>query len=240
MKKSLFFPLMLLFSLFLISCEEEEPIVEKTLSYVTFEDVELTDSVWTGSNGAGKFSASGFDFENSFSKFDWGSSWKGFACSAKTDTQTAGYLNEYSVIAGIGAAKSAKFAVVYDTATVICNASVKLSSMMLTNNTYAYLDMKTGSLFTKKFAANDWFKVTITGYKNKIKTNSVDYYLADFRDGKTFISNSWNIVDVSTLGEVDMFSFAFDSSDKGVYGVNTPKYVCIDNISYSEIEVSAK
>jgi hypothetical protein len=234
MKKSLFFPVMLVFSLFLISCEEEN------LQLITFEEVALTDSVWTGSNAAGRFTVSGFNFENTFTQFDWGSSWKGFACSEKIDTQTAGYTNEYSVIAGVGAAKSAKFAVVYDTATVICNASVKLSSMMLTNNTYAYLDMENGSLFTKKFAANDWFKVTITGYKNKIKTTSVDYYLADFRDGKTFISNSWNKVDVSTLGEVDMFSFAFDSSDKGEWGVNTPKYVCIDNIAYSELEVAAK
>jgi len=228
MKKNLFFSLVLVFSMFLVSCEDEN------LQFITFEEVALTDSAWIGSNGAGKFSVGDFDFMNSYDA-KW-SSWKGFACSAKTDTKTAGYTNDLSVMAGVGAAKSAKFAVVYDTATVICNNAVKLSSMMLTNSTYAYLDITTGSDYSKKFVAGDWFKVIITGYRNKVKTASVDYYVADFRDGKSFVSNEWKTVDVSALGEVDVISFSFDSSDKGAWGINTPKYVCIDNIAYSEIE----
>lgn len=234
MKKNVFFSVMVVLSLFLISCEDEK------LQLITFEEVALADSVWTGSNGAGKFTVDGFDFKNTYTQNDWGASWSGFACSAKVDTKTAGWGNEYSVIAGIGAAKSVKFALVYDTATVICHSPVKLESMMLTNSTYAYLDMRDGSLFTHKFAANDWFKVTITGYSNKVKTASVDYYLADYRNGKSFLSNTWNKVDVSVLGTVDMFTFTFDSSDKGEYGVNTPKYVCVDNISYSETENNAQ
>jgi hypothetical protein len=88
-------------------------------------------------------------------------------------------------------------------------------------------------LLVKNFA-NDWFKVTITGYLNNVQTSSVDYYLADFRNGKSFISRSWNKVDVSALGKVDKVTFAFSSSDNGAFGMNTPAYVCIDDIEFTQ------
>lgn len=226
MKKNLFFSVVLFLSLVFVSCED------KTSLFVTFEDVPLTDSIWNGANGSGKFVTSGLEFQNSYNT-SW-ASWSGFACSAKKDTQTAGWANQYSVIAGSGAAKSVKFALAFDSATIICTTPVEIESIMLTNSTYAYLDMKNGSTFGKKFATDDWFKVTITGYKNKVKTSSVDYYLADYRSGKSFISNTWNKVDLTTLGTVDIVTFTFDSSDKGQWGVNTPQYVCVDNIEYFE------
>jgi hypothetical protein len=64
--------------------------------------------------------------------------------------------------------------------------------------------------------AGDWFKLIITGFLNKAQTAVVEYYLADFRDGKSFLSNKWNKVDVSALGKVDKVVFTFDSSDKTV------------------------
>jgi len=233
MKKNLFFPLMLAISMFLVSCEDEETL------FVTFEDVALSaDSIWNGSDASGKFTTSGFDFNNSYNAAWF--SWSGFACSAKTDTKTNSYENQYSVIAGIGAAKSAKFALVYDSASMVSSSAIKIKNAMLTNSTYAYLDMKNGSDYSKIFAAGDWFKVIITGYNNNVKTASVDYYLADFREGKSFLSANWAKVDLSALGVVNQLTFTFDSSDKGSYGVNTPKYVCIDNIGYSIAETAKK
>lgn len=231
MKKNVFFPLILVLSVLLISCEDEKSV------FVTFEDVALTaDSIWNGSDGSGKFTTSGLDFNNSYNA-KW-FSWSGFACSAKTDTKTKGYANQYSVIAGVGAAKSAKFALAYDSASIVSSSVIEIKSAMITNSTYTYFEVMDGSNFSKKFAAGDWFKVIITGYNNKLKTASVDYYLADYRDGKSFLSNTWNKVDLSTLGSVDQISFTFDSSDKGEWGVNTPKYVCIDNIEY--VDIAAK
>ena len=60
----------------------------------------------------------------------------------------------------------------------------------------------------------------------------MEYYLADFRDGKSFVLDNWSKVDVSILGDVDKLQFEFASSDTGDYGVNTPTYVCIDNIEF--------
>jgi len=225
MKKCYFFSLALIFSVLMVSCDEVET------KFVTFEDVALTaDSIWNGSNGSGMFTTSGFDFNNNYNSAWF--SWTGFACSAKTDTKTKGWANQYSVIAGTGAAKSAKFALAYDSASVVSASPVNIKSAMITNSTYTYFDIIDGSDFSKKFVDGDWFKVIITGYNNGVKTSSIDYYLADYRNGKSFLANTWNKVDLSSIGTVNQISFTFDSSDKGAWGVNTPQYVCIDNIEY--------
>lgn len=237
-------------ALMFASCEKEETTETRL---ITFEDVNLGENgYWDGSdlsgtqkdeesygsqvtNYYGSFADNGFVFENVYTP-DW-YSWKGFACSSLTDTETAGYANQYSVVAGQGAAGSKKFALAFDdNATFTCTypegyTTCTLKSMMVCNGTYACLDMRDGSGYGKKFADGDWFKVTIAGYTGETQTGAVEYYLADFRDGKTFINNSWEQVDLTPLGAPEKVVFTFDGSDKGDYGLNTPKYVFIDNIA---------
>jgi hypothetical protein len=233
MKTTKFFTLIFAISLFLVSCENDE---QTKTTMITFEDVNLTDGFWNGSDESGSFSILDFRFNNSYSRSDWGDYWSGFACSAKIDTKSAGYTNQYSVIAGEGVANSKQFALVYDSASIVFPSSkieqYEIKKAWLTNSTYAYFEMLNGGDFTKKFANDDWFVVIITGYLNDVQQSQVKYYLADFRDGKSFIADSWQAVDLSALSNVDRISFTFDSSDKGIYGVNTPKYVCIYNIEF--------
>lgn len=221
------------------SCQPETVIPDYVTvsTVVDFENVKLnSDSIWNGSDGSGSFTTKVATFNNNYNAAWF--SWSGFACSAKKNTTTEGSGNQYSVSAGSGAANSKQFALAYDKATLLCDSNVygnfSLKSIGLTNSTYTFLDMKNGSPYSKKFVAGDWYKVIITGYLNSVKTNSVDYYLADFRAGKTFLSNTWNKVDVSVLGKVDKVTFAFDSSDQGAWGMNTPAYVCIDNIEFTQ------
>jgi hypothetical protein len=62
---------------------------------------------------------------------------------------------------------------------------------------------------------------------------SVDYYLADFRDGKSFIEESWAWVDLTSLGRyVYRVEISFSGTDVGEYGLNTPTYCAIDDIIY--------
>ena len=142
-------------------------------------------------------------------------------------------------MAGAGALNSRHFGLVYSPGSFTCPATINgaysIKSMMVTNSTYAYLDMKNGSVYSKKFVAGDWFKVIIKGFKAKTPTSSVDVYLADFRNGKSEILKTWRKVDISALGQVDSVAFSFDSTDKDpVYGMNTPAYVCIDNIEFTQ------
>ncbi|NLK47760.1 MAG: DUF4465 domain-containing protein [Bacteroidales bacterium] len=253
MKKINLFYVIAIAAVLLASCKPES----ETKTYIVdFEDVTLTDGIYNGSDLSGtpqKETAWGEEITNYYkdivsgvAKFqnvytnEW-MSWKGFSISSKTDKETVGWGNQYSVYASGGALGSKQFAVAFSeaTATIEKNeyGNFKINSLMLNNSTYAYLGMKNGEYGgggAKKFEANDWFKVIITGSLNRTETAKVEYYLADFRDGKTFILDKWTKVDVSALGEVDKLTFEFASSDTGEWGMNTPAYVCVDNIEFEQ------
>jgi len=214
------------------SCQTDE---SKT-TIVDFEDVTLTSGISASTSftsGNCKFSGNPVEFWNG-----------GVLCSSKNDTVTTGYLNQFSTIAGSGALKSKQFGIVYAPGSFTCPAdkegSYSIESIMVTNSTYAYFDMKNGNApYSKKFVAGDWFKLTIKGYYSKAETAAVDVYLADFRNNKSFLMKDWQKVNLSALGKVDSVAFSFSSSDNGDFGMNTPAYVCIDNIEFSQT-ISAK
>lgn len=238
MKKYFLLSLVAIISLTFTSCDSESN--EKSI-VIDFEDVALNEAgIWNGSDKSGQFTSGNASFLNNYNA-EW-MSWVGFACSAKTDTITVGYKNQYSSISGNGALKSKKYAVVYQPGTIVVNPSktstYKLKSMMVNNSTYAYLDMKNGGDFSKKFVSGDWFKLIITGYKNEVETAKVEFYLADYRAGKNSLINKWTKVDLEKLNEVDQIKFTMESSDSGEWGMNTPAYACIDNIVFEETEIT--
>ena len=224
------------FGFVLTSCQTND----KTQTKLSLDDFE---SVYLPSNNASSDSANAkFVDGNGVFIVNAGGFWNGgIICSAQTDTITNNYTN-YSSITGTGAPESnyisKEYGFVYGPGSFTCAKDpfgyFSIQSIMLTNSTYAYRVIKSGNEFSHKFAAGDWFKVIITGFKNNIQTSTVEYYLADFQNGKSFILNKWAKVDLTPLGEVDKVTFTFDSSDKGQYGVNTPQYVCIDNIYFTQ------
>lgn len=168
--------------------------------------------------------------------------WSGFAFSNKTDMTTPGYANQYSAYNAV----STKFAVAYIYNTN-CSFEAGVEKVIhkaeFVNSTYAYLAIKDGNDGAEKpyvkgpFADGDWFKLAVNGFNAAgTKTGTVDIYLADYRDGKTFIMTDWTGVDLSVLGKVNKLTFEISSSDSSVYeGVaspNTPQYFCMDNLEY--------
>jgi hypothetical protein len=124
---------------------------------------------------------------------------------------------------------------------------VGISELFITNTTYAYLSMKNGDPFSKQFGGPtgndpDFFLLTIKKYLNGVlSSDSVNFYLADFRfedNSQDYIVNTWESVDLSGLGEADSLYFALSSSDVGAFGMNTPAYFCIDNVTASSIFLS--
>jgi hypothetical protein len=68
-------------------------------------------------------------------------------------------------------------------------------------------------------------------------TDTVEFYLADFRftdNSKDYIIKEWKWVDLTSLGNVDSLVFAMSSSDVGQYGMNTPAYFCIDDLTTTD------
>lgn len=171
--------------------------------------------------------------------------WSGFAISADTNTTTPGFTNQYSAIAGGGALGTTAYAVGYVYDNILVRLTGKaigkpMIGMYVTNSTYAALSMKDGDGFAKKFGGEsgmdpDFFLLTIKKYAGgAIADDSINVYLADYRSpnsSKDYILTDWKYVDLSTIGEVDSLVLRLSSSDVGIFGMNTPAYLCIDQVS---------
>jgi hypothetical protein len=226
---------------FVTSCSKKDDV---NLQTIDFELLAVPSAgYWNGSDATGSFTSSDMKFYNQYNAA-W-SSWSGFSYSQKNDITSAGFENEFSVVDPANLKN--KFALFYPSfdgdvfAQFANNQDYTIRSIDLCNSTYAALSMRNGNAFSKKFGGTtgtdpDWFKVTITGYDHNNKLiGSKEVYLADFRfadSSNDFILNKWTTVDLTSLGKVNKITFTFASSDTGAYGINTPTYVCMDNIRY--------
>lgn len=206
---------------------------------ITFEDINLEENGYIASI---PYSAEGgiVTFANSYNS-EFGN-YEGFAFSKLNDMETPGYVNQFSVYANSGFNSSPNFAVYYystfasqlEGKKLIFSEQVRvnLEYMYVNNSTYAALEMKNGSDFCKKFEDGDWFLLTVEATCANGDKKSVEFYLADFRDGKSYICDEWTKVDLSSLKDVLTVDFILTSSDTGEYGMNTPAYFCMDNLKF--------
>lgn len=209
-----------------------------------FENLNLpADTFWNGSDLSGGFTSAFASYSSTYDATYM--SWGGFAYSSKTDSVTSGYSNMYSSIAG-GGHNSATYGVAYISpysgpASISLNplaSNIALEGFYISNNTYAYISMRDGDAYSKKFGGiscndSDWFMLTVSGFNDGVFTDSMQFFLADFRfadNSLDYIIRDWSFVDLSSLGAVDSLSFALSSSDNGIYGMNTPAYFCMDNL----------
>lgn len=207
-------------------------------STVTFDGFPLDPSgYYNGIDLAGGFSLDGKTFNNNFTDFGGGCCWDGWAISNHGDTTTPGFGNQYSSFTGGGFGGGGQFGVMYtDSASITLAAPETITGAYFTNTTYAALSMLNGDAFAKKFGGvsgsdPDWFNITIEGRLAGNATNSLVFYLADYRFGDPaddYVVDQWTWVDLSGLGPVDELRFRFDSSDVGSFGVNTPTYAAMD------------
>lgn len=169
---------------------------------------------------------------------DWGygfMSWDGFVVSNMTDTTTPGFGNQYSAITGGGVNGSDNYVVAYpgySTYYITLPTNSIVQGAYFTNTTYAALDMQNGSAFSKQFEDGDFFKVIVKGLDSSNQsTGTIEVSLAN----GTNILNQWLWVDLSGLGLVSKLQFSFASSDVGAWGINTPTYFAMDNLTYESV-----
>lgn len=213
----------------------------------TFENLTLAaDTFWDGSDLTGGFSSGNAGFPNDYNP-SW-FSWSGFTYSNIQDSVTAGYGNQYAAAPSAGYNGSSNYAIAneYGNAKVRLtgNAAGKLvHGCYITNTTYAYLSMRDGDMFAKRFGGvsgydHDWFKLIVKGYLNGVeKTELVEFYLADYRDNNNandYIVHDWRWLNLQPLGNVDSIQFFLSSSDAGQFGMNTPAYFAIDNFTTAD------
>jgi hypothetical protein len=205
---------------------------------------------WNGNDQTGGFISGGIYFPNSYDSV-FGYWAEGFAYSSMVDSVSSGFTNLYAAKPASGYNGSSNYGVVQQNAVARLNnviPTMVVQGFYVTNGTYAYNSMRDGDTFARKFGDTtgtnsglpqgsypDYFKLTVKSYSGGLLSNdSVEFYLADFRynnDSLDYILKTWEWVDCSILGVFDSLKFTLPSSDNGAFGMNTPAFFCIDNLS---------
>jgi hypothetical protein len=218
----------------------------------TFEELNPGTNAFTNNAGSsGRFISDGFGLNNVYdTTFPEFPSWSGWAISSKTtNALPSGFSNQYASITGTGAGGSGTYAVAYPfgpNASPLAPADSWIdlptgydpTSIAVTNTAYAYSVITLGdpNNFARKFIAGDFFRLNITGHTGAGGTGAVagtvPFYLADFRGGLSFALNTWATIDLSGLAGLGVRSlrFGLESTDVGMFGINTPTYFAIDNV----------
>lgn len=215
---------------------------------VDFEEFGINqDSFLNGSTVEGSFVTAEITLPNSFTQTPEFSFWSGWSISSITDNETPGFTNEYSAITGTGNNESTTYAVSFESGQnklYVNEGPQIIEGMHITNSTFAFLSMRDGDAFAKKFGGAtgddpDFFLLTIDGYlAGETIDTSIEFYLADYRfedNSQDFLIDEWTFIDLSAFGEVDSLGFQLTSSDNGEFGMNTPAYFCIDDVQLEDL-----
>ena len=172
---------------------------------------------------------------------DWGGgySFAGFTYMNKTDNQTA---NSPAPISGKAYSGKVYIAVdssdgTYGTPAImtIQKSGYAIKGAWITNSTYAYKSMTNGDGYARKFTKGDWYKVTAIGYDETNKEiGSVEILLANYTTNTDTPISKWMWFDLTSLQNAVKIKFIPSSSDTGTFGMNTPAYFCLDDITLIE------
>lgn len=210
---------------------------------------------YNGSDGSGGFTSGGVFFPNTYNA-DW-MSWSGWAYATVGDVTTAGFSNQYSAYPGAAASGEVHAVIFAPVILELPEGNRMPRSIKVANTTYGALSMRDGDMFAKKFGDDpatedvvesdypDFFKLTITGLTRLgSEIGSVEVYLADYRGNaeEDSILDMWQTVDLDPITgnnawnpgyarPVAALSFTLESSDVGAFGMNTPAYIAVDDVS---------
>ncbi len=234
-------------------------IVLTALSGQTTADLENyaldPESYRNDSGGEGGFRSGNVFLPNTFEVIDGFAFWSGWSLSTLTDTETPGFGNQFSAITGEGVDGSSTYAIAFAADSAVIRLEDEavgglVQGMYVTNSTYAFLSMRDGDAFAKRFGGEtgddpDFFRLTIKAYyEGELSSDSVEVYLADYRfedNTQDYILDEWAYVELGGLGPADSLRLTLESSDVGDFGMNTPGYFCADNLITADgLVLSAK
>jgi hypothetical protein len=210
----------------------------------------------TGTTNSNGWTSGGVFFSNRYNgdflpNFDF---WSGWGYSNVANATTAGFTNQYAAFPGGGANASGGVVVGGQYAVAAGSGAffnlpnqTFLASVQLTNTTYTGLSMRDGDQFAKKFGGPsgndpDFFRVALNGFDGLSGTGSLvgsvvvdlaDYTFAD--NTQDYILGEWLTVDLSSLAGARSVVLSFSSSDVGAFGINTPLYLAMDNLTLSVV-----
>ena len=220
-----------------------------------FSDLSLApESAYIGADGSGGFESGALRFKTQYnSEYK---SWDGFAYANQSnqgpvDFANLSAMNKKQDKPGIYAVGFVNCVGTERPTLMIAGdePGITLNGLLVSNTSYTYHVIQDGNAFAKKFGGADgtdadWFLLTISALAaDGSKTGkTVEVYLADYRPAGTkddFILDDWTFVDLSSLGPVKGLSFDLSSSDVGQYGMNTPTFFAIDDLTRRAVSATA-
>lgn len=162
-----------------------------------------------------------------------GSYWSGFAISACTGKTFASYsgTDQYNNVTG-KAYKGDNFLVVqnaYGNESITFSTPVSILGFNYTNSAVAANSILNGDAISgEKFGADDFLTCTVTGLRKDGKTVTYDIELAKDGEYIDYWKSTRNMR--TSFNNITKLTFSFKGSRNGEYGLNTPAYMCIDNI----------
>ena len=176
-------------------------------------------------------------------------SWSGWGYSNVNDPTTTGptpflddYNHQFAAITGTAPGGSGNYGISTGPGAAInLPAGTSPVSFEVTNSTYSYLSMTHGDGFAKKFTTGDFFELKIFGFSGLSGSGSqvgeVDFYLANYTSPASLPVDVWTLVDLTPLAGSRSLTFDYASSDVGEFGINTPEYFAMDDLTLSTASV---
>jgi len=201
--------------------------------------------VWDGSEGKKSIILDLPNFFNLEILTGWDTSWGGYwsnnwVLSAKdyTNEETSDFAKHiYAVKPEINNENTGRVHAIGKSGAYILNRPKykefqDIAYFKVANTTFAYNSMKFGDNFAKKFTPADYdtFVLSVKVYSKDSFIAEKRVYLADFRLGiNSYIASNWIEVLMPLSG--DSITFTLESSDNGDFGMNTPAYFALDEIT---------
>ena len=168
-------------------------------------------------------------------------SWCGFAQSKCYDMEDASYNNQYSVYNDEAASGDCFMVYYYDSyndpTDILCryHGYYQFKTVRVNLSTIGYKAIMEGNAYARAFDEGDYLKVSFIALGADLAEGDVvDYYIVDYRDGKRFVADDWDTVDISSLkGGLWGLRIRIETTDVGEWGANTPLYICLDDLTYT-------
>ena len=220
-----------------------------TPAEVTFDD----NGLWTGvyDSSIPYIVAQGISFQHYGETGEWGKWYMGFTLCNNSEADKS--KPESNIAGGARAGKDKPYLIAYwgDYNDYTTGAEVRTcdilfptdgkyepKSVYVCNMANVVDILKNGQegayVNARAFKDGDYFLLKVCGLnekKEKLAGSAVEYYLADFRDGKTFINEDWAKIDLTGLGACSGLTFVMETTDTNEYGNVTPTYFALDGLT---------
>lgn len=216
------------------------------IAVATFDDLYLApDSHWCGETEdedytGGTFFSGSFEFNNVYMA-DW-DSWAFFGYANHKSTSFSSYVtDQWNSAVGHGADESENYGVVFvsnymgKTLTTLSNTEEGqiIPGMYVTNSAWVVDAVLNGDGMEPAFTEGDLYALQLTGRKADGSESVIEIPLADYRaedERDRWYLDTWQWVDLSTLGAVTELEWNLTSTKQNSYGMTTPAYICVDNL----------